>query len=84
MAETADAYIEKATYQMGKHYRVRVATSDGMEQLIILGHGAQRVSADIFHGEVLQTCTEIQEIVQKYRFRAQKGSTVREQLWSKE
>ena len=39
-AETADAYIEKASYQMRKQYRVRVATSDGMEQLIILGHGA--------------------------------------------
>ena len=39
-AETADAYIERATYEIGKHHRVRVATSDGPEQLIILGHGA--------------------------------------------
>lgn len=77
-AETADAYIEKATYDMRKQYRVRVATSDGMEQLIILGHGATRIPANIFHAEVQNTHTEIQDIVQKYRFRALKGSTIRE------
>ena len=38
-AETADTYIERATYEIGKHHQVRVATSDGAEQLIILGHG---------------------------------------------
>ena len=38
-AETADAYIEKATYEIAKKYRVRVATSDAAEQLIILGMG---------------------------------------------
>ena len=79
-AETADAYIEKASYQMRKQYRVRVATSDGMEQLIILGHGAQRVPARIFYTEVMHTRTEIAEIVDKYRLRAQKGSTVGEML----
>ena len=79
-AETADAYIEKASYQMRKQYRVRVATSDGMEQLIILGHGAQRVPAKIFYTEVMRTRTEIAEIVDKYRLRAQKGSTVGEML----
>ena len=77
-AQTADAYIEKATYDMRKQYRVRVATSDGMEQLIILGHGATRVPANIFRAEVQNTHTEIQDIVQKYRFRALKGSTIRE------
>ena len=77
-AETADAYIEKATYDMRKQYRVRVATSDGMEQLIILGHGATRVPANIFRAEVQNTHTEIQDIVKKYRFRALKGSTIRE------
>ncbi len=79
-AETADAYIEKATYEMRKEYRVRVATSDGMEQLIILGHGATRIPANVFLREVQQTHTEIHNIVQKYRFRAMKGSTVAEQL----
>ena len=82
-AETADAYIEKATYDMRKQYRVRVATSDGMEQLIILGHGATRIPANVFLQEVQQAHTEIREIVQKYRFRAQKGSTVGEMLRNK-
>ncbi len=79
-AETADTYIEKATYEMRKQYRVRVATSDGMEQLIILGHGASRIPANVFLQEVKQTHTEIHDIVQKYRFRAMKGSTVGERL----
>ncbi len=82
-AETADAYIEKASYEMRKQYRVRVATSDGMEQLIILGHGAQRVPARIFYTEVMHTRTEIAEIVDKYRIRTQKGSTVGEMLKKK-
>ena len=51
-AETADAYIEKTTYELGRRHRVRVATSDGVEQLIILGHGALRLSARAFKAEV--------------------------------
>ena len=52
-AETADAYIEKATYALSrKKHRVRVATSDNAEQMIILGHGALRVPAAAFHAEV--------------------------------
>lgn len=62
-AETADMYIEKATYQLARHRRVRVATSDGAEQLIILGHGALRVSASIFHEEVELANTEIRQII---------------------
>ena len=54
-AETADSYIEKATLDLSKKHKVRVATSDGMEQLIILGNGALRVSAEEFRQEVLQT-----------------------------
>lgn len=77
-AETADMYIEKVTYEIGKQYRIRVATSDGMEQLIILGHGARRVSARDFHAEVMQAHTEIREIIQKYRFRGQRGSSIRQ------
>ena len=50
-AETADAYIEKATYEIGREHRVKVATSDGPEQLIILGHGALRLSASAFRAE---------------------------------
>ena len=39
-AETADAYIEKVTLELGKRHRVRVATSDALEQIIILAWGA--------------------------------------------
>ena len=58
-AETADAYIEKTTYEIGKKHRVRVATSDGTEQLIILGHGALRLSARAFKDEVEQVGGQI-------------------------
>ena len=51
-AETADMYIEKVTHEIGQKHRVRVATSDGLEQVIILGHGAQRISAENFLTEV--------------------------------
>ena len=51
-AETADAYIEKVTHELAKKHRVRVATSDNLEQLIILGAGALRVSALTFEKEV--------------------------------
>ena len=62
-AETADAYIEKATYEIAKKYRVRVATSDAAEQLIILGHGALRVSARAFQEEIGFTNRQIREIL---------------------
>jgi predicted RNA-binding protein with PIN domain len=58
-AETADAYIEKTTYDLSKNHRVRVATSDALEQLIILGHGALRISVRAFHEELEQTQGEI-------------------------
>ena len=44
--------------------RVRVATSDGMEQVIILGHGALRVSARMFHEEVQEAEKEIRRYLQ--------------------
>ena len=65
-AETADAYIEKATYELSrKKYRVRVATSDYAEQLIILGHGALRLSATTFHAEVEQATGEISALLRQ-------------------
>ncbi len=60
-AETADAYIERVTYEMGKKYKVRVATSDSLEQIIVLGHGATRLSAKAFYDEVLTVKREIEE-----------------------
>ena len=62
-AETADMYIEKTTSQLGKDYRVRVATSDGLEQLIILAHGALRVSASEFKYEVDAVENAIREFI---------------------
>ena len=73
-AETADAYIEKATYEIGKKHRVKVATSDGPEQLIILGHGALRLSASNFHEEMEQVQGQIADVLarnnQKHKTRA--------------
>jgi predicted RNA-binding protein with PIN domain len=62
-AQTADAYIEKATYDLSKNHRVRVATSDALEQLIILGHGALRISARTFREELEQTRGEVSRLL---------------------
>ena len=63
-AETADAYIERTTYALGKqHRRVKVATSDAPEQMIILGHGALRVSASAFRAEMDEALRAIGETV---------------------
>ena len=63
-AETADMFIERVTHEIGRNRRVRVATSDGMEQVIILGHGALRVSARMFHQEVQDVEKEIKRCIQ--------------------
>ena len=62
-AETADMYIERASYKLAKNNRVRVVTSDGMEQLIILGNGAIRVSAREFREEIDNAENEIRAII---------------------
>ena len=63
-AETADMFIERVTHEIGRNRRVLVATSDGMEQIIILGHGALRVSARMFHEEVQNVEKQIRALVQ--------------------
>ena len=73
-AETADAYIEKATYELGRHHRVRVATSDGTEQLIILGHGALRLSARAFRAEVEQAGSQMAAILARNNRRERSGT----------
>ena len=68
-AETADAYIEKVTYELGqqeKRRRVRAVTSDGAEQLIILGHGTLRVSSRMFRKEMENTEREIARIIAEH------------------
>lgn len=64
-AETADTYIERATYDLAKEHRVRVATSDNLEQMIILGHGAVRVPAKEFRDEIEATEGLISELIAK-------------------
>lgn len=64
-AETADMYIEKASYKLAKNNKVRVVTSDAMEQLIILGNGALRVSSREFLFEVQQAEEDIRNIISK-------------------
>lgn len=65
-AETADSYIEKTSKQLCKNYKVRVATSDNLEQIIIFGHGAVRVSANEFYKEVCETEKSMREFIEKY------------------
>ena len=76
-AETADAYIERATYELRRERRVRVATSDGPEQVIILGHGALRVSARAFHAEVEAAEGQISAVLQSLSNRPRSERTVR-------
>ena len=71
-AETADTYIERATYEIERDHSVRVATSDNLEQLIILGHGAVRLAAADLRAEVEAAEGRITEIIQRSN-RAQKG-----------
>lgn len=60
-AETADQYIEKLAHKMGRNHLVTVATSDGLEQLIIRGEGCRLWSAKDFREEVEQVNQEIQK-----------------------
>lgn len=60
-AETADQYIEKAAHEIGKKYRVTVATSDAIEQVIVMSSGAIRLSAREFWEEVKHTEERIRE-----------------------
>lgn len=62
-AETADMYIEKASYKLAKNNKVRVVTSDALEQLIILAGGALRVSSREFLYEVQQAEENIRNII---------------------
>ena len=64
-AETADMYIERATHELAKERRTRVVSSDGAEQVIVLGHGALRVSARAFAEEVAAVEKEIREFLQQ-------------------
>ena len=66
-AETADQYIEKTTHEIGRKYKVTVATSDALEQVIVMGQGAYRISARDFYEEVERTEKKIREINERER-----------------
>ena len=66
-AETADMFIERVTHEIGRNRRVRVATSDGMEQVIILGQGGQRMSARELLEDVIEVSHQIRETARQKR-----------------
>lgn len=60
-AETADQYIEKTVHDIGRRHHVTVATSDGTEQVIILGQGARRLSARGLLEAIIQARRQLRE-----------------------
>lgn len=66
-AETADQYIEKTVHEIGRKYRVTVATSDQLEQVIILGQGGQRMSARELLEDVIEVSHQIRETARQKR-----------------
>ncbi|WP_343248450.1 translation factor GTPase family protein [Diplocloster hominis] len=67
-AETADQYIEKTVHRIGRRYNVTVATSDATEQVIILGQGARRLSAQGLKEEIELINEQIRSVIHnKYK-----------------
>ena len=69
-AQTADAYIERESKALVDDYTVRVVTSDLEEQYVILGNGALRVSAKEFRREIENTTSEIDETIDKMKYKS--------------
>ncbi len=83
-AETADNYIEKTIREINrrKDRRIRVATSDGLEQVIIFGGGALRISAAEFRREVEAARVEISAILEQNRLKKEKSPAMGQALRS--
>ena len=64
--QTADAYIERTTYEISDEHTVRVVTSDYEEQLVVLGSGGLRVSSKEFYAEIKETTRLIAETIESY------------------
>ncbi len=64
-AETADQYIEKTTHEIAGKHDVLVATSDGVEQVIVMGAGGRKISAEDFLAEVRSVEEQIHEITEE-------------------
>ena len=84
-AQTADSYIEKMTFDTKGRVRVRVATSDGPEQTIVLGNQALRVSAREFHREVNGVMGSIAEYLSRHQHHAPGDAVARalKEAWKK-
>ena len=65
-SQTADAYIEKAVKELSRSYKVTVATSDGLEQMIIFGSGAYRMPARILLEDVERVEASVMQMVEQY------------------
>ncbi len=65
-SQTADAYIEKAVKELSRSYKVTVATSDGLEQIIIFGSGAYRMPARILLEDVERVEESVMQMVEQY------------------
>ncbi len=72
-AETADQYIEKTVHEIGRKYKVTVATSDATEQVIIWGAGALRMSASGLFEEVTKTNQEIKRLLEATKSKGKDG-----------
>ena len=62
-------YIEKTAHEKSKEFHVRVVTSDRLEQMIITGSGAFKISADEFRLEVQQASTEITKFIENHNMK---------------
>ncbi len=85
-SQTADAYIEKAAKELSRNYKVTVATSDGLEQIIIFGGGAYRMPASVLEDDVKKVEDGISEMVDKYNIEARNFgflNSIREKLEEK-
>jgi predicted RNA-binding protein with PIN domain len=69
-AQTADQFIEAVSWQMARDYQIRVATSDGLEQMIILAQGASRMSARELKKEIENANKDIKETYEKKKDKA--------------
>ncbi len=79
-AETADRFIEKTIYEMGRRYDVAVVTSDRPVQMAALGDGARRMSAREFYAEVTGVSEEIRARLAAYKNRQEKNRPFEEKL----
>mgnify|MGYP001300251026 CR=1 FL=1 len=80
--ETADHYIEKVVDAIGREEKVRVATSDWIEQQIVLGRGASRVSARELYQEVKNTTSTRRLLQENDKFEKETlGDRVDSKIW---